>query len=250
MKKALIAVLTVIIVMLSMSVYAVSATPLSDGYVLDKAEVFSSSEIEHINATVEQYFGKSDCKVYILTVPELNSYSEYDVYDMMEEYGLEGNMVILSIKDNVFHNYDLYVFGKADRRISYSESDAILDAEGVYYNIKSGDYYSGALEFIALSYEYYSVDLSRLILIAVLVGAVVSGVVGICVICSYRKKLRSTIYPLDRYAKLSLIHSDDIFMGSFVTKRVIQSSGGGRSGGGGGSGHHGGGHGGGHRGGR
>lgn len=248
MKKALVALLTVVwVMMLSMSVYAASAAQLPDGYVLDKAEVFSSSELEHINATVEQYFGNSDCKVYILTLPETYSYTDYDVYDMMDEYGLSGNMVILSIKDNVFHNYDLYVFGKADSRISYSESDAILDAEGVYSSIKSGDYYSGALEFIALSYEYYSVDWSRLIVVAVLVGAVVAGVVGICVICSYRKKLRSTIYPLDRYAKLSLIHSDDMFMGSFVTKRVIQSSGGGRSGVGGSSGHRGGG---GHRGGR
>jgi hypothetical protein len=51
-------------------------------------------------------------------------------------------------------------------------------------------------------------------------------------------------YPLDQFAKLKLTGESDSFIGSFVTKRVIQSGSGGSRGGGsshgGGGGHAGG----------
>jgi hypothetical protein len=63
------------------------------------------------------------------------------------------------------------------------------------------------------------------------------------VYASYKAKKKSVDYPLDQFAKLELTSQDDVFVGSFVTKRVIQSSGGGGGGGssrGGGGGHAGG----------
>ena len=66
----------------------------------------------------------------------------------------------------------------------------------------------------------------------VIVGLIVSVITGICIIVSYKKKLRSATYPLNRYARLDLKRRDERFMGSFVTRRVIQrqSGNGGRGG--------------------
>ena len=60
--------------------------------------------------------------------------------------------------------------------------------------------------------------------IGIFAGILVACIVAGCIIYTYKKKTKSAIYPLGRYAKLDLKYRDDTFMGSFVTKRRIQSS--------------------------
>ena len=60
--------------------------------------------------------------------------------------------------------------------------------------------------------------------IGIFAGVLVGGIVAGCIIYTYKKKTKSAIYPLGRYANLDLKMRDDVFMGSFVTKRRIQSS--------------------------
>ena len=60
--------------------------------------------------------------------------------------------------------------------------------------------------------------------IGIFAGVLVAGIVAGCIIYTYKKKTKSAIYPLGRYANLDLKMRDDVFMGSFVTKRRIQSS--------------------------
>ena len=60
--------------------------------------------------------------------------------------------------------------------------------------------------------------------IGIFAGILVAGIVAGCIIYTYKKKTKSAIYPLGRYANLDLKYRDDRFMGSFVTKRRIQSS--------------------------
>ena len=65
----------------------------------------------------------------------------------------------------------------------------------------------------------------------------VAGGVTVGVICgNYKKKLKSTTYPLDKYAKLKLKDKKDTFIGKHVATVIISSGNGGRSGGGGGGG--------------
>lgn len=252
-RLALVWVLAIVFA-LSLSVYASSGAGLPDGCVYDGADIFNEDEKHGLNAEIEKYFGKTTCRVYILTFPKNEEYRYgYNVDRMVEETlkkysSFDSNMIVLAIRDNEYRNYDMYVYGKAERRITYTEIDAILDAPNVFSSIKNGDDYNGALEFIYLAHKSYSPNWSAIIIIAAVCGLVVSATVAICVICFYKKKLRATIYPLDRYARLDLKCSDERFMGSFVTKRIIRSSSGGHGGG-----YHGGGHGGGgghHRGGR
>ena len=60
--------------------------------------------------------------------------------------------------------------------------------------------------------------------IGIFAGILVAGIVAGCIIYTYKKKTKSPIYPLGRYANLDLKMRDDRFMGSFVTKRRLQSS--------------------------
>lgn len=59
--------------------------------------------------------------------------------------------------------------------------------------------------------------------IGIFAGILVGGIVAGCIIYSYKKKTKSAIYPLGRYANLDLKMRDDRFMGSFVTKRRLQN---------------------------
>lgn len=216
--------------------------------VYDLAGMFTDSEIEAMENAARQYFGDTNCSVYIVT--EDNPFDvEYWGEDFVRDYlgGHAGNSVILIITNNYASNYNLYTYGKCDRRISDSEVDAILDDPIIYGNIKGqGDYKAAVTEFIRLSAEACEAQVGLAILIGVICGAIAASITAICIVCTYKKKSRSEKYPLERYASLNLTVNNDIFMGSFVTRRVIRSSSGGRSGGFGG----GGGGGGGHRGGR
>ena len=60
--------------------------------------------------------------------------------------------------------------------------------------------------------------------IGIIAGILVAGIVAGCIIYTYKKKTKSAIYPLGRYADLDLKIREDRFMGSFVTKRRIQTS--------------------------
>lgn len=230
----------------SFCIYALNdeSRVLPDDFICDTANVFSAIQKDDINREISEQFEELDCAVYILTVSDG---SDYDVYDLISEYNLSGNMIILTLMDNNYHNYWLDVFGDADRKIKYSESELILDAEGVYGNIKSGKLYEGTLEFIRLSKEYYCVNWLLVIGISATIGAFVALLVAIIIIVCYKRKLKSTIYPLEKYANLDLKYSDDIFLGAHVTRRVIRDD---DHGGGHGGGHGGHGGGGSHRGGR
>jgi hypothetical protein len=68
-----------------------------------------------------------------------------------------------------------------------------------------------------------SEHISTAILIGAASGVIVTGIFAGVVVYSYKRKLRSEIYPLDRYASLELTGRTDIFIGKFVTRRTINT---------------------------
>ncbi|MBR2459759.1 MAG: TPM domain-containing protein [Clostridia bacterium] len=201
-----------------------------DGVVYDRIDLFTDAEIEQINQQSITHFGQiSDCRIYIVTA----SSTGYTDKKFMAEYDVSENAIILIIYDNDARNYNMYTYGSADRRISDAEIDPLLDDVAVYDNIKSGKYAEGAAAFIRLGAECYlesdldepdTPDYPMIILIGLVGGVAVAVLVGVLIVLSYTRKSRSAMYPLDKYARLELTHRSENFMGSFVTKRVIQSS--------------------------
>ena len=145
---------------------------------------------------------------------------------------------------NRTYYYNMYTYGDANYDINQKEVNYILDDYDVYYNLKGGEIYDGAKAFFELSATAFEGRLGAPWILVILVSAVIALIIGLAVcagvVASYKKKRASVDYPLEHFAKLELVHSNDIFKGSFVTKRVIQSSSSGGGGRGGGAGHRGG----------
>ena len=57
--------------------------------------------------------------------------------------------------------------------------------------------------------------------IAALIGIVIAAIAMVLVVRSYSMKHKPVEYPLDQFTKLDLREQKDIFLGSHVTKRVI-----------------------------
>ena len=197
--------------------------------------------------------GYFDVNYYLVTRANLSSY--YSNSEMRSVCGIaddEAAIVLLVRTYQGKYYYDMYTFGKANDIFSDADVDAVLDAPDVYNNIKSGEVYAGFRAFSNHCHsfvgEYYDAIENRrqgaplaALLIGAILGAIAGGITVLCVFLYYRKKRHGESYPLDRYARLSLTESSDIFIGSYVTRVRVQSSSssGGRSGGGGG-GHRGG----------
>ena len=163
-------------------------------------------------------------------------------YRMLNELGMSDTddlaLLLIEYVGGVYY-YELFLYGEADRVINYETSDSILDDPSLYAAIKSGRVREGALRFVRLTETAISDGRSsaktRVIVISILIS-LLSGIAAVGgVYFSYKRKLKSPIYPLSKYARLSLDYHSDDFLGSSVTRtRINTSSGSGRSGGGGG----------------
>ncbi len=220
-------------------------------WIYDNAVLFSDEELYKLSAVAATIRENTDCDFYIATHNSTWAIKKYLGEDFLEDYSLSSsdNIVLLVVTlDGGEYFYNIYTYGDARNRINNKEINYILDNDAVYDNLKSGRLCEGACAYLSLSEQAYSGRLGASYWIIAAVSFVIALIIGICVCVGvkvkYGTKHKSIDYPLDRFAKMELKERQDIFVGSFVTQRVIQSSsGGGRSGGsshGGGGGHRGG----------
>ena len=212
--------------------------------VYDRADLLTDAE-EHAmsDALYDVWASMDECGFFVTTHKLTNSYTPYYTgEDFLEDRGwspYRENLVLLVITlDSGEYYYDMYYYGKASRVIRSQEVDFILDHDDVYHNIKSGKLVEGVSAFMTLSAAAYEGRIAGasyvVIFIVSLVIALIIGVVACAgVKGAYSMKRKSVDYPLERFAKLQLQEQKDIFTGSFVTRRVIQSNSGGSGGGGG-----------------
>lgn len=235
--------------------------------VYDNADLFSDYEEDEIIEAAYSVYEENGLLCIIVT--------DYGIGDILNELPVYADgaidMVMLTI-DMSAREFELYQYnseeGESSFRISYSESESILDR--ILDDMADGYYADAALTFVDLSasafvsdedyvapddeneyeyieysgpaYEYetetvFSLDM---VLLPLLAGLVIAGITVLCVRGAYKKKVHGSTYPLLQYSKLTLTNSND----NFVSKSVVvtripdppSSSGGGRSGGFGGGG--------------
>ncbi len=168
-----------------------------------------------------------------------NSYytSESLILSRLSVSNTDDLAVFLVEKSGGVYYYELFLYGKASNLLDYDDSDSILDNHTIYSSIKSGDVEGGILKFAALTSEMLVENRSSLkvkIIITSIAIALVAGAIAVAIVVyKYKRKLKSPIYPLSKYAGLSLDYNSDQFIGSTVTRTRVNSSsgGGGRSGG-------------------
>lgn len=245
--------------------FAISAS----AYVYDFADLYTDEEEAQIFAEATTVYADSGILCVILTdhgIGDITAELPYYAEDALD-------MVLLTI-DMTAREFYLYQYnaveGESAFRISSIESDIILD--GILPEMADGEYFFAALTYLELAedaftnvevfdpietgkdYEYieypdygYPMEpegfLWDVFGTAVLIGAIVGGVVVLLVFLSYKRKVHGEIYPLGEFADLALHEQRDTYTHTTRTKvRVSDSSsssgghhrsGGGFSGGGG-----------------
>ena len=161
---------------------------------------------------------------------------------VFDEFGLYDTDCVFLFVDRGFDGrfeYELFTYGEAYGDLSDSSVNLILDHQSVYGNIKSGRLYEGLLAFADLTAEEIlfarQSALITVIAVAVVLGIIAGGSATGIIIYKYKKKLKSPVYPLSKYANMTLDYSTDNFLGSSITRTRVSSSGS-RTGGGGGGG--------------
>ena len=240
--KRIIALVLCIVTALLMASLSVSAD--SADRVFDPADLLSASEERALEEHIRSLEEKCGIKFYF--VSHRSDYDDYAPEKFVFDYGItETNFVLLTVVKRSYEiNYYIDTWGDSRTKISDKEVNYILDDTDVYDNIKYGNIFDGSVAFFTLSEKAYSGRLGASYLTITIVSLIIAMIISFAVCCSvyavYKKKQRQVKYPLDRYAKLELTHSNDIFTGSYVTRRRIRRSGSSSSGGGGGGSHRGG----------
>jgi len=224
-------IITLVILAALLSVGASASTSrIYDGAdILDDSE---RAELESALARAEEECGVA-IRVYIGTEYMPGIRKILSAFSMTEE----SDVVILSVEclyGEYF--YEILAYGKGDSLLSYDDSDDILDADSVYYNLKGGNILDGAQSFASMTTERISTNRNTqffaLIAWTVILPLVAAGIFIGVTVYRYKRKLKSPIYPVSDYAKLDLRYATDNFTGSHVSRVRIQSSSGGRGGGG------------------
>lgn len=215
---------------------AFNISALGYTYVYDNADLLTPKEEEEISLYADEVYNSSGLLAVIVT--------DYGIYGMTEKLpdysdGAE-DMVLLAV-DMSARQYDMYqynaTYGESAFRISYRESQSILDDIFLYF--AEGDYAAATELFISRceasfinaelfdpekageQYEYieYSDGDAAIffLLVGLLIGAAAGGITVLCVKLNYKRKVHSDIYPLGQFADLRLVENKD----TFVNKSVV-----------------------------
>ncbi|MBQ2735465.1 MAG: TPM domain-containing protein [Clostridia bacterium] len=224
--------------------------------VYDRADLLSDANESALNDAVREVWSMAEnCSFYVATHELTYRYAPYYTGDDFlddHDFSSSNNLVLLVITlDQGTYYYNMYTYGNATNRIRDQEVDFILDHDDVYPNIKSGKLLEGASAFMSLAVKAYDGRIAgasyvTIVIVSFVIALIIGVVACVGVKSAYSMKKKSVDYPLNKFAKLELTDQKDVFTGSFVTKRIIDTDSGGRGGSGGG----GRGGGGGHRGGR
>ncbi len=231
--KKLFAVIFSMALLLSLTAFSVSA---EGGRVIDQVGLFTEQERAELNRAIDEAEKKSDGVRYFI-VTEKNLYADKERLMRLCGASETDDVCILSVKISAEYSqryYDFYTNGLATKRISDSEVDDILDDPAVFENLRYDNAAAGVLRFLEITPDAIAVPYLTIILIAVFAGLTGAGIAVAAVVSTYKKKMRSTNYPLDKYARLDLTGNEDQFIGKHVSVVITSSggSGGGRSGGG------------------
>lgn len=254
-----------------------AAAAYDAAYIRDGADLLTDAEEAALAAHFDGIYADSGLLCVFVTAN-----GSENVLQKLPDYADGAVDMLLLYVDMDARDFDLYQYngevGEAAFRVNSKESDAILD--GVLDYAKAGDWYGAAVCFADESeaaflndvgfvpgtdkygdegyteytppaarppvnpFALFGESLGR----ALPFGLIAALIAVICVVVSYKKKVRGETYPLDAYTNLNLTDSQDNFLNKNLVVTVIRqdppaSSGGhsgGFSGGGGGGGHMGG----------
>lgn len=237
MRKCFIFLLALLLLLAALLHCGASPAPV----ILDDADFLTDSE-EASLASSECNCSFAGLRAYLLTLENESAPTDGRVKSKCG-IGNEDDALVLVVRTRGgTYYYDMYTFGAAYDVFSDDDVDEILDDPDVYTALKSGKVYDGYRSFLSACHPFtaaYERDLADAaarraaraenaaltsVLLGLVLGVLAGGITVLCVFLSYRRKRHGESYPLDRYAKLALTDSSDVFIGSYVTRVRVQSN--------------------------
>ena len=253
MKKSIL--MLAVLLLLPAVLLTIPAAAEDQRVIFDNGGFLNTDTEEELTALALEKAEETGCDFYVVTHEMRHEDDEYWGEDFLEDEGLSENadiiILIITLDDGTYY-YDLYLYGDAWDKVPKRERNYLLDHDEVYDNLKGGRLKAGIIAFLNVGAELYEGENAgyeayeksfrvKLLIFSLIIAAVLAFVACFGVYKSYTAKKKSVDYPLEHFAKMDLKDKEDIFAGSFVTRRVIQTSSGGGGGGRGGGGGHGGG---------
>ncbi|MBQ8440665.1 MAG: TPM domain-containing protein [Clostridia bacterium] len=253
MKKSIL--MLAVLLLLPAVLLTIPAAAEDQRVIFDNGGFLNTDTEEELTALALEKAEETGCDFYIVTHEMRHEDDEYWGEDFLEDEGLSENadiiILIITLDDGTYY-YDLYLYGDAWDKVPKRERNYLLDHDEVYDNLKGGRLKAGIIAFLNVGAELYEGENAgyeayeksfrvKLLIFSLIIAAVLAFVACFGVYKSYTAKKKSVDYPLEHFAKMDLKDKEDIFAGSFVTRRVIQTNSGGGGGGRGGGGGHGGG---------
>ena len=204
--------------------------------------MLTDTEYVELETALQRASSESGVEIYALVYDALNNGGrELTERQMASRLGVDissDNAIVLTVvKIGGSYYYELFTYGESYGLISDADADRILDDTDVR-SIKRGDIATGVAAYADVSASLASANRNgrwiTLTVVSLIVAVLAGGGTVLGVFIAYKKKQKSPSYPLSQYARLELMHADDDFLGSNVTRvRINTSSGGGGRGGGG-----------------
>lgn len=236
MKKILVLLLSFFILAASMPFFALGASQMPD-FVVDEASLLTNEQENALQTRLEKLMKEHKCHFVIVTVDSLGSrtaYSYADSYFHDNGYGYgENDSGILLLLSMEYRDYYIYTYGDAEEKFGDSELTDIEDEMLPHFG--KNRFYEGFIAFSDACDDALSFDILGSLLIAVIIGAVVS----LIIVFSMKSKLKSIRLQKGaanyvRNGSFTLTRDADIFLYRNVTRTRRQSSSSSSSGRGGG----------------
>lgn len=239
MKKILSISALILSLLISMPTLILADTGGID-FVVDEADVLTDEEEALLEEKIEKLVKEHKMHFIIVTVTEVGNktvYSYADAYYHNNGYGYgedrDGILLLISMTpDYNDKNYRIYTYGEAE---DVFDSSALDDLEEVMLpHLKNDEFYKGFKAYLDACDKAFEFDLGESLLVAVVVGAVVS----VIIVFSMKSKLKSvrpqkTASNYVRSGSFMLTKDLDLYLYRTVTRtRRANNNSGGRSGGG------------------
>ncbi len=215
------------------------------GHLTDHAGLFTDEQIAELESAIRKAESGSKCDYFIITKVDEDPFAFSSNYELKDaELSAAGinkrgdNTVLLIIdRGDGRYCYHIYTHGNSYDYIDDAEFDDIWYAID---GIEDGEFLDNSLIWLKKSSEAYDESAENTVIIFIVVWVIVTVaavVITISIVVSrYKMKIKPTNYPLDRYCKMKVTNDQDLFRGTFVTRRRIPRSNGGGHGGRGGGG--------------
>lgn len=216
--------------------------------VFDDAGLFTEDEIQRLETQLAKAIKEHQVDFAVVTTDNAQgksamTYADDFYYQHGLGYDKPDGDGILYLIDMDNREIWLCTVGVVMDNFTESRVDKVLDA--AYDEVRDGDYYDSAVEFIKVSEKYVNLDPNAKepmtvggILMRLVIALVVAGVAVFVMVSGAGGKVTVNSYDFFEGSKEQMIHQNDRFIRKLVTTRVIPKADTKGGGGGGGFGSH------------